>query len=99
MILKPLEDEEGISVGGRNVTNVRFGDETIFVAKSKAKLQKILHKGVEESEKRGVKLNCKKISAVVFSKKQVKPLQVKDEIIYLSEMLTSDGKSYQEIRR
>ena len=38
MILKPLEDE---SFGGRNITNIRFANDTVFVAKSKAKLQKI----------------------------------------------------------
>ena len=50
IIIKPFEDEEGISVGGRNITNIRFANDTVFVAKSKAKLQKILEKGVEEIE-------------------------------------------------
>ena len=42
MILWPNEDKEGISVGRRNKTTVRFADNAeVFVAKTKVKLQKI----------------------------------------------------------
>ena len=74
MILRPREDEEGISVGGRNITIIRFADNMVFVAKSKVNLQKILDKSNVESEVKGLMFNCKKTVAVVFSKKQVKPV-------------------------
>lgn len=50
MILWPNEDKEGISVGRRNKTTVRFADNAeVFVAKTKVKLQKISYKRVEGS--------------------------------------------------
>ena len=69
MILRSLEDKEGISVGGEEYYKHL---DTVFVAKNKAKLQKILDKGVVVSEERDLTLNCKKTVIVIFSKKQVK---------------------------
>ena len=49
-------DESGIKIARRNINNLRYADDTTFVAESKEEL-KILMKGIEESEKPGLKLN------------------------------------------
>ena len=48
--------EAGINIAGRNISNLRYADDTILVAKSK-ELKSLLMKLKEESEKAGLKLN------------------------------------------
>ena len=69
MISRLLGNEEGISVGGMIIRNIRLAGDMVFMDKSKAKLPKILDKSVVENEERGITLNCKKTITVVFSKK------------------------------
>ena len=42
---------------GRNISNLRYADDTIHMAKVKRKLKSLLMKVKEESEKAGLKLN------------------------------------------
>ena len=46
----------GIKIGGRNINNLRYADDTILMAESKEELKNLLMK-VKESEKVGLKLN------------------------------------------
>ena len=41
----------------RTVSNFRYADDTVLVAESKEKLESLLMKAKEESEKTGLKLN------------------------------------------
>ena len=50
------EAQTGIKIAGRNINNLRYADDTIFMAESK-ELMSLLTKGKEESEKVGLKLN------------------------------------------
>ena len=53
-----LEDAQaGIKIAGRNISNVRYADDTTLMAESEAKLKSLLMKVKEESEKVGLKLN------------------------------------------
>ena len=45
---------------GRNINNLRYADDTTFMAESKEGLQSLLMKMKEESEKVGLKLNIQK---------------------------------------
>ena len=49
--------QAGIKVVGRNINNLRYADETTFMAESKEELKSLLIKVKEESEKVGLKLN------------------------------------------
>ena len=60
MILRSIEEMKGIIVGGVNINNIRFADDTVFLAESEEELQDILDIGVQESENKGLSLNCKK---------------------------------------
>ena len=50
------EAQAGINIAGRNINNLRYADDTIFMAKSEEELKSLLMKVKEESEKVGLKL-------------------------------------------
>ena len=52
--------QAGIKVAGRNINNLRYADDTTFMAESKEELKHLLMKVKEESEKVGLKLNIQK---------------------------------------
>ena len=54
------ETQVGIKIGGRNINNLRYADDTTVMAKSKEELKSFLMKVKEESEKVGLKLNSQK---------------------------------------
>ena len=47
----------GIKIAGRNISNLRYADDTILMAESEEELKRLLMKVKEESEKVGLKLN------------------------------------------
>ena len=47
MILRELEGMEGFIIGGHNLNNLRYADETVLIAQSEEKLQNLLTKVVE----------------------------------------------------
>ena len=67
--------QAGIQIAGRNINNLRYGDDTTLMAESE-ELKSLLMKVKEESEKVGSKLNIQKtkimasgpISSVQFSR-------------------------------
>ena len=46
-----------IKIGGRNINNLRYADDTTLMAESEEELKSLLMKMKEESEKVGLKLN------------------------------------------
>ena len=54
------EAQAGIKIAGRNITNLRYADDTTLMAKSEEQLKSLLMKVKEESEKVGLKLNIQK---------------------------------------
>ena len=51
------EAEAGIKIVGRNVSNLRYADDTTLMAESEEELKSLLMKFKEESEKVGLRLN------------------------------------------
>ena len=51
--------QAGIKISGRNINNLRYADNTTFMAESKEELKSLLMK-VKENEKAGLKLNIQK---------------------------------------
>ena len=49
-----------IKIAGRNINNLRYADDTTFMAESEEELKSLLMKAKEESEKVGLKLNMQK---------------------------------------
>ena len=54
------ELQVGIKIGRRNISNLRYGDDTTLVAESKEELKSLLMRVREKSEKDGLKVNIKK---------------------------------------
>ena len=53
------EAQTGIKIAGRNISNLRYADDTILMAKSEEELKSLLMKLEEESEKAGLKQHSK----------------------------------------
>ena len=53
------EAQRGIKIAGRNISNLRYADDTILNGR-KPRLKSLLMKVKEESEKVGLKLNIQK---------------------------------------
>ena len=54
------ETQAGIKIAGRNINNLRYGDDTTLMAESEEELKSLLMKVKEESEKVGLKLKIQK---------------------------------------
>ena len=59
------EAQAGIKIVRRNANNLRYADDTTFMAESEEKLKSLLIKVKEESEKVGLKLNIQKTKIMV----------------------------------
>ena len=60
------EAQTGIKIAGRNISNLRYADDTILIAESE-ELKSVLMKVKEECEKVGLKLNIQKPKNMVSS--------------------------------
>ena len=58
------EAQAGIKTAGRNINNLRYGDDTTLMAESEEELKSLLMKLREESEKVGLKLNIQKTKII-----------------------------------
>ena len=54
------EAQAGIKIAGRNINNLRYGDDTTFMEESKEELKSLLMKVKEESENVGLKFSIQK---------------------------------------
>ena len=61
------EAQAGTKIAGRNINNLRYADDTTFMAESEEKLKNLLIKVKEESEEVGLKLNIQKTKIMASS--------------------------------
>ena len=54
------EAQAGIKIVGRNINNLRYADDTTFMAESEEELKSLLRKVKEENERVGLKLSIHK---------------------------------------
>ena len=54
------EAQAGVKIARRNISNLRYADDSTLMAESEEKLKSLLMKVKEESEKAGLKLNIQK---------------------------------------
>ena len=59
------EAQAGIKIAGWSINNLRYADDTAFMAESEEKLKSLLMKVKEKSEKTGLKLNIH-VSLILF---------------------------------
>ena len=100
------EAQAGIKIAGRNINNLRYADDTTFMAESEEELKSFLMKVKEESEKADLKLNIQKTKIMASSSitswqidgKTTETVTVTD-FIFLGSKITADGDYSQEIKR
>ena len=61
------EEQAGIKIARRNINNLRYADDTTFMAE-KEELKSLLMEVKEESEKAGLKFNIQKTKIIVLTK-------------------------------
>ena len=98
------ELQAGIKMGGRNINNFRYADDTTLMAESEEKLMDLLMRVKEESERAGLKLNIKKTKIMVSGpitswQKEWGKLEVVTDFVFLGSKITVDDDSSHEIRR
>ena len=61
------EAQAGIMIARRNISNLRYADDTTLRAESEEELKSLLMKVTEESEKVGLKLNIQETKIMASS--------------------------------
>ena len=107
--MREIDTMGGFSVGGRNLNNVRYADDTVMVADSAEKLQELVNAVNEASEEKGLRINRAKTECMVVSKRNEpidchveihqEPIKKVQEFQYLGSVLTSDARCTTEIKR
>ena len=68
MILRNIKHHEVVRVGGNNINNLRYVDDTVLIADSEEKLHYILTRVIIESENKRFQLSVKTTECTVISK-------------------------------
>ena len=61
------ESQAGIKIARRNISNLRYADDTTLMAESDEELKSLLMKVIEESEKAGLKFDVQKAKIIASS--------------------------------
>ena len=98
------EAQVGIKIAGRNISNLRYADDTTLMAESKEELKSLLMNGKEESEKVGLKLNIQKTKIMAsgpITSWQIggKTVETVQTLCFLGSKITADGDCSHEIKR
>ena len=95
------EAQAGIKISRRNINNLRYADDTTFMAESEEELKSLLMKVIEEREKVGLKLNIQKTKIMAsgpITSWEMDRETVSDFILGGSKV-TANGDCSQEIKR
>ena len=96
------EAEVGIKIAGRNINNLRYGDDTTLMAEREEELKSLLMK--EESKKLGLKLNIQKTKIMAYgpiTSWQIdgETMETVTDFILGDSKITADGDGSHEIKR
>ena len=98
------EAQAGTNIAGRNISNLRYADDTTLMAESEEELESLLMKMKEESEKVGLKLNIQKMK--IMASGPITSWQIDGEtaktvsdFIFGGSKITADGDCSHEIKR
>ena len=95
------EAQAGIKIARRNINNLRYVDDTTFMAGSEEELKILLMKVKEESEKVGLKLNIQKTKIMAsgpITSWQIDGETVTDFFLGGGSKITADGDCSHEIK-
>ena len=95
------EAQAGIKIAGRNISNLRYTDDTTLMVGSEEELKSLLMKVKAESEKVGLKLNIQKTKVMasgLITSWEIDGETVSD-FIFGGSKITADGDCSHEIKR
>ena len=97
------ETQAGIKIAGRNISNLRYADDTTLMAESE-ELKSLLMKVKKESEKVGLKLGIEKTKIMASGSTTSweingETVEIVSDFIFLGSKITTDGDCSHEIRR
>ena len=97
------EAQAGIKIAGRNINNLRYSNDTTFVAESEEELKSLL-KVKEEHEKAGLRFKIQKTKIMAsgpITSWQIdgETLETVTDFIFLGSEITADGGCSHEIKR
>ena len=97
------EAQAGIKIAGRNINNLRYADNTAFMAESE-ELKRPLMRVKEESEKVGLKLNIQKTkimesSPITSWEVDGETMEAVSDFIFLGFKISADGDCSHAIKR
>ena len=92
------EAQAGIKIAGRNISNLKYANDTTLMAESK-ELKSLLMKMKEESEKGGWKLNIQKTK--ITASGPITSWQIDEETVAIlgGSKITADDDCNHEIKR
>ena len=98
------EAQAGNKIAGRNINNLRFADETTFMAESEEELKSLLMKVKEESEKVVLKFNIQKTKIMASGpitswEIDGETVETVTDFIFLGSKITTDDDCSHEIKR
>ena len=98
------EAQAGIKISRRNISNLRYADDTTLMAESKEELKSLLMKMKEQNEKVGLKLNIQKTKTMAsgpITSWQIdgETVETVTDFIFLDFKTTADGDCSHEIKR
>ena len=105
MINAGLEEAQtGIKIAGRNINNLRYADDTTFMAEGEEELKSLLMKVKVESEKVGLKLNIQKTKIMAsgpITSWEIygETVETVSDFILGGSKITADGDCSHEIKR
>ena len=90
------EAQAGIKIAGRNINNLRYDDDTTFMAETEEELQSLLMKVKEGSEKADLKFNILKMEVMAsgpITSWQIdgETMETVTDFIFLGSKITADG--------
>ena len=98
------ETQAGIKIAGRNINNLRYADDTTFMAESEEELKSLLMKVKEETEKVGLNLNIQKtkiMASCPITSWEIdgETVETVSDFIFGGSKITADGDWSHEIKR
>ena len=98
------EAQAWIKIARRNIINLRYADDTTFMAENEEELKTLLMKVKEESEKVGLKLNIQKTKIIASGpiiswETDGETVETVSDFIFWGSKITADGDCSHEIKR
>ena len=98
------EAQAGIRIARRNISNLRYVDDTTLMAEREGELESLLMKVKEESEKVGLKLNIQKTKimasgTITLWKTDGETVETVSDFILGGSKITADGDCSHEIKK